>query len=75
MKSKNIITLATLAAVVGLAGFATTGCNLDVASSLVGVDSIGRAPGLDDETGTRTPGTNVVPLGDSSLGLEGPEGR
>jgi len=70
MKSKSIMTLAGLAVGVGLAGFATTGCGLDVPASLMGVDSTG-GPGLDDG---ETPGGggsgSIVPIGESGLELE-----
>jgi len=72
MKSKKIMTLAAFALAVGLAGFATTGCGLDVPGSLVAGDTTSTNPGFDDDGPTPGPGgTNVVPLGDSTLELEG----
>ncbi len=72
MKFKNVMTLAAISAAVGLAGFATTGCGLDVPGSLMSIDSTG-GPGLDDGGDPITGGSgSIVPLEDSSLELEGP---
>lgn len=72
MKFKNIMTLAAISAAVGLVGFSTTGCGLDVPASLMSVDSTG-GPGLDDDGGPGDGGSgSIVPLEDSSLEFEGP---